>query len=167
MQQGNARRQPAFWVVPNQSIGEGVTVGRRSKLRFLYRCACHTLFTQKTGETVDRGALGIFFSVAERQALMALDGNLYDITRGFFSGWSRKEAYIKATELGISRGLDYFDVSIEPTAPASILADRRDENAMTRWEMTNIDVGDGYFAAIVATALLSAIRLYEAEPSTR
>ncbi|MEP6778371.1 MAG: 4'-phosphopantetheinyl transferase superfamily protein [Gemmatimonadaceae bacterium] len=106
-----------------------------------------------------------FFSIAERQALRALDGNMYDVTRGFFSGWSRKEAYIKATGLGISRGLDYFDVSIEPTAPASILADRRDAEGVTRWEMANVDVGVGYSAAIVATAPLSGIRRYDAQLS--
>ena len=109
-----------------------------------------------------------FFSIAERRALRALralDGNMYDVTRGFFSGWSRKEAYIKASGLGISRGLDYFDVSLEPTAPATILADRRDAQAVTRWKMANVDVGVGYSAAIVATAPLSVIRLYEAQLS--
>ena len=103
-----------------------------------------------------------FFSVAERRALRALDGNVYDVTRGFFSGWSRKEAYIKATSLGISRGLDYFDVSIEPSAPASILADRRDDHAVTRWEMADVDVGAGYSAAIVATAPLTVMRCFDA-----
>ncbi|MEP6764243.1 MAG: 4'-phosphopantetheinyl transferase superfamily protein [Gemmatimonadaceae bacterium] len=103
-----------------------------------------------------------FFSVAERQALRALGGNVYNVTRGFFSGWSRKEAYLKASGLGISRGLDHFDVSLEPTAPASILADRRDTQAVTRWEMANVDVGAGYSAAIVATAPLSVVRLYDA-----
>ena len=108
-----------------------------------------------------------FFSVAERRSLRALGGNTYDIALGFFNGWSRKEAYIKASGLGISRGLDHFDVALEPTAQAAILADRHDVDAVTRWQMANVDVGTGYSAAIVATAPLTSVRLFDAIPNRR
>ena len=103
-----------------------------------------------------------FFSVAERVALRALESNAQQLMQGFFSGWSRKEAYIKASGLGIARGLEHFDVSLEPAAPATILQDRHDAHAAARWAMVNIDVGLGYSAAIVATAPLQVVRQYDA-----
>ena len=102
-----------------------------------------------------------FFSPAEREWLRALHGNTHGVMRGFFSGWSRKEAYIKASGLGISRGLNHFDMSLEPNKPA-ILADRHDAQGTTRWAIADIDVGARYSAAIVATAPLSIVRLYDA-----
>ncbi|MBC8087894.1 MAG: 4'-phosphopantetheinyl transferase superfamily protein, partial [Phycisphaerae bacterium] len=45
-----------------------------------------------------------FFSPAERAALGALAPGP-DLMQGFFQAWSRKEAYLKATGVGISDGL--------------------------------------------------------------
>ena len=54
------------------------------------------------------------FSPAERDALRSLAGNPERVVEGFYSAWSRKEAYLKATGHGVSRGLDHFDVSLAP-----------------------------------------------------
>ncbi|MDQ6611610.1 MAG: 4'-phosphopantetheinyl transferase superfamily protein [Gemmatimonadota bacterium] len=103
-----------------------------------------------------------FFSVAERVALRACGTDLHLVMQAFFAGWSRKEAYIKASGFGISRGLTHFDVSLEATVPAAILGDRLDATATSRWSMADIDVGPGYSAALVATAPLTVIRRYDA-----
>lgn len=91
-----------------------------------------------------------FFSPSECDALLALpreDPN--DVLRGFFSTWARKEAYLKATGHGISRGLHHFDVTTGGEV-ADLLADRLDPDALDRWSMTHLTVGPGYSAALVA-----------------
>ncbi|MEO7361247.1 MAG: 4'-phosphopantetheinyl transferase superfamily protein [Gemmatimonadaceae bacterium] len=105
-----------------------------------------------------------FFSPYERDALQSLP-NEEAVLRGFFSTWSRKEAYLKATGHGIARGLHHFDVTMETSgapalsstpsrsleSPARLLADRLDPEALTRWVMAHIDVGPGYSGALVTT----------------
>ena len=103
-----------------------------------------------------------FFSEREQRTLRDYEGDQLGLTRGFFAGWSRKEAYLKATGHGISRGLDHFDVSLDAGPAARLLGDRLDSGAVDRWVMADIDVGPQYSAAVVATAPLGAIRLYDA-----
>lgn len=105
-----------------------------------------------------------FFSSYERDALRSLSDE-EAILRGFFSTWSRKEAYLKATGHGIARGLHHFDVTMETSdasepasspnrslvTPARLIADRLDPEAPTRWTMAHIDAGPGYSGALVST----------------
>ena len=105
-----------------------------------------------------------FFSPYERDALRGLSTE-DAILRGFFSTWSRKEAYLKATGHGIARGLHHFDVTMERSTAAmlesssthslvsstSLIADRLDPDALTRWVMTHLDVGPEYSGALVST----------------
>ncbi len=102
-----------------------------------------------------------FFSPVERDALRTLhaDGRVID---GFFAAWSRKEAYLKATGRGITRGLHHFDVSVHPDAPAELVADRLDEDAPSRWMMRAIAPRRGYSGAVVVASPLSTLLLFEA-----
>jgi 4'-phosphopantetheinyl transferase len=102
-----------------------------------------------------------FFSEGERRVLAALEEETA-VVRGFFSAWSRKEAYLKATGDGITRGLHHFDVSLDADAPAELLADRLDASATARWVMANIDVAPRYSAALVAARPVTAVRLLDA-----
>lgn len=52
------------------------------------------------------------FSIAEKAALEALPE--HERLRGFFDGWTRKEAYLKATGKGLSFSLQSFEVSLAP-----------------------------------------------------
>lgn len=102
-----------------------------------------------------------FFSPVERDALRALDadGRVID---GFFAAWSRKEAYLKATGRGITRGLHHFDVSLHPDAPAVLVADRLDVDAPSQWTMRAIAPRRGYSAAVVVESPLNTLLLFEA-----
>jgi len=104
-----------------------------------------------------------FFSPSERVALGALAHDLVALGAGFFAAWSRKEAYLKATGDGITRGLHHFDVTLGPDEPAALLADRLDAAATRRWAMTALDVGPGYSAALVAQAPLHEVVLMPLE----
>ena len=122
------------------------------------------------GVDVERWNVGIehlelaqhFFSVAECRALRDLAVTDEWRAAGFFAAWSRKEAYLKAIGHGITRGLDHFDVSLLPGEPARLIADRLDAAATERWVMTALAPAEGYSAALVAAAPVSAILLFDA-----
>lgn len=86
------------------------------------------------------------FSTAEQADLRALPTE--DRLQGFYNGWTRKEAYIKARGLGVSLGLDRFDVELKPGQPAALLHSREDEHAPARWTLIELDPGEGYAGAL-------------------
>ena len=93
-----------------------------------------------------------FFSPGERDALRALAHAPHLVEAGFFAAWTRKEAYLKATGQGITRGLHHFDVALTPGEPARLLADRLDDQATARWAMFALDAAPGYSAALVVAS---------------
>jgi 4'-phosphopantetheinyl transferase len=103
-----------------------------------------------------------FFSPSEREALAALAHDKSLLAAGFFACWCRKEAYLKASGHGISRGLHHFDVSLTPGLPPRLLADRLDPGATTRWAFAEVNVGAGYSAALVAETPLEEVVMHEA-----
>lgn len=104
-----------------------------------------------------------FFSPAERAALRALAHDREATTEGFFNAWTRKEAYLKATGHGITRGLHHFDVSLTPRQPAALLVDRLDPSAPERWRMAALEVGPGYAGAVVVPRAVTEIALYDVD----
>ena len=104
-----------------------------------------------------------FFSPAERLALRALAHDRRRLVQGFFAAWSRKEAYLKATGAGITRGLHHFDVTLTPDEPARLVADRLDASAPERWMMTSLVPSDGYSAAVVVAAPLREVLLFDGD----
>ena len=87
------------------------------------------------------------FSPAERAALRTLPAELR--LAGFYAGWTRKEAFVKARGDGLALPLDAFDVSLAPDSPAALLAGRGQAADVDRWELRALDVGLGYTAALV------------------
>lgn len=69
--------------------------------------------------------------------------------RGFFNGWTRKEAYIKAHGKGLSMPLADFDVTLDPREPARLLATRPDPAEVDRWSLFGWPVGETHVAALV------------------
>jgi 4'-phosphopantetheinyl transferase len=64
---------------------------------------------------------------------------------GFFLGWTRKEAYVKALGEGLQIPLASFCVSLTPAEPATL------ESAdSSRWTLRNLSPGPGYAGALVA-----------------
>jgi len=101
------------------------------------------------------------FSAAERRALRGLPTGARAL--GFTHGWSRKEAYIKATGHGVSRGLDHFDVTLAPGEPASLLADRIEADAVEQWRMYALAPHPGYVGALVVDSSIEEVVLLRVE----
>lgn len=97
----------------------------------------------------------VCFSPAERTALAGLPADRKQ--RAFFAAWSRKEAYIKALGVGITSGLEYFDVSLAPGEPARLLDDRLAPGTAAGWAMEDLGFDDGYSGAVVVRAAACAV----------
>ena len=85
------------------------------------------------------------FSARERAALRLL--NCADQRAAFFSVWSLKEAYIKATGLGVAHGLHQFDV-LADSGVACLLEDRRGDVDVDQWALYDLAPGPGYSGAL-------------------
>lgn len=93
---------------------------------------------------------GRFFSPGEVAILRSLPENLQE--EAFFLGWSRKEAYIKATGLGLSLPLDQFDVSLVPGERAVMLRNDWDPDEIDRWVFYSLPPEPGFAISLVAEA---------------
>ena len=107
------------------------------------------------------GVAARMFSVRELEALHSIDASPARMMEGFYAAWSRKEAYVKATGRGLA-GTQDFDVSLIPGEPASLIADRADTAASSRWSMISLPVPAGYSAALVCAELTADISLFDA-----
>lgn len=99
-----------------------------------------------TGDDIARR----FFSVAEVACLDQLPLN--ERALAFFNCWTRKEAFIKAKGMGLSLGLDQFDVTLAPHQKAQLLRTRWDESEANRWSLRALDIGAGYVGAVAVEA---------------
>lgn len=89
-----------------------------------------------------------FFSPAEISAFFSLPEEFWQ--EAFFNCWTRKEAFLKAKEKGLSLGLDQFDVSLRPGEPARLLRTAYEESDARLWSLHDLNAGPGYKAALAA-----------------
>jgi 4'-phosphopantetheinyl transferase len=109
---------------------------------------------RKIGVDVERIRQGIsshviaqqYFSKSEVAELQTLP--LEQRVNGFFTCWTRKEAYIKAQGLGLALPLESFDVSLTPGQPAILRATRPEPQEAARWTLRSLDVDSKYAGAV-------------------
>ena len=87
-----------------------------------------------------------YFSAAEQKVLCAMSSA--ELFTAFFRCWTRKEAYIKARGLGLSFPLRDFDVSMLPGEKNALLGTRPNSAEAGLWSLCDLDVGEGYAAAL-------------------
>jgi 4'-phosphopantetheinyl transferase len=90
-----------------------------------------------------------FLSAREREQLERLREE--ELTEAFHWCWTAKEAYLKARGVGLAVPLDSFDVSVDPTAPAALLADRSGA-AGSPWTLRRLRAADGFAATVAVSA---------------
>jgi len=87
-----------------------------------------------------------FFSPTERAELEALPSDRRRAS--FFSGWTRKEAYLKARGEGLTFPLDQFSVSMDCDKPAKLLDVKDDPRELSRWSFHTLTPAPGYIGAL-------------------
>lgn len=87
------------------------------------------------------------FSQRECAVLRALPAELRPA--GFFSCWTRKEAYIKVLGEGLSYPLQRFSVSLEPGVPARLEAVADAPAHVQTWTIEALPLGPGFAGAVV------------------
>lgn len=106
------------------------------------------------------GLMARFFAPAE-----AAEWNLLgegDRLAGFFHGWTRKEAFIKATGQGLSQSLKGFAVSLTPGRPAGLVEVEGDPEEAGRWTISDVDTGSGFSGALAVEGRDWGIRSWDA-----
>jgi 4'-phosphopantetheinyl transferase len=97
-----------------------------------------------------------YFSKSEAATLRSLPA--CEKASGFFRCWTRKEAYIKAKEKGLSLPLKQFDVTLSPDDPPRLL--RTSFNETKRWNLYNLNPAENYAGAVAIDSPLSNIHYF-------
>jgi 4'-phosphopantetheinyl transferase len=114
---------------------------------------------EKIRGDVDTAALAErFFSLRERAGLRALPDHLR--VPGFFACWTRKEAFLKATGDGLSFPLADFSVTTHPDVDPALEEIRGDTEAREQWSLADLNVLDGYRAAVALDCACSQLETY-------
>lgn len=92
------------------------------------------------------GVVATHFSAAEQRAWSELPAALKPA--GFFHGWVRKEAYVKARGEGLLRTGSSYTVELDPARPAALLADLLVPEALAHWRIEPLEVAPGFAAAL-------------------
>lgn len=90
------------------------------------------------------------FSEREYQTWLALP--MVQQAAGFYSCWTRKEAFIKAHGLGLALDLKTFDIELHPNKPAQLHAFRTNPAEVGQWQLQDIPIDEGYSAAVAVKA---------------
>lgn len=78
--------------------------------------------------------------------------------RAFYTGWPRKEAFIKACGKGLSCDLKAFATSMNPDSPATLMFLKPEISSGKQWSILDLPVPQGYFAALVVEGPISELR---------
>jgi 4'-phosphopantetheinyl transferase len=76
----------------------------------------------------------------------------------FLNGWTRKEAYLKATGQGLFNGLSQIEVTLDPESPAAFLSD----DVAQKWSLVDLRPRAGSAAALVHGGGAVPIQVFDA-----
>jgi 4'-phosphopantetheinyl transferase len=95
------------------------------------------------------------FSTQEQAAFFALPESQQRYA--FYTGWTRKEAYIKAMGDGFALPLKDFDVTLAPDEPAKLVYAKGDD--ANRWELIHLEPAADYVAALCVPSPAQPVEL--------
>ena len=87
-----------------------------------------------------------FYCPEEAQFIQQLPPK--DKIKAFFRAWTAKEAYLKATGVGLAGGLDRVSVSLEPNQPLRLFQTKENSVDLTDWSFFALDVHPNFSAAV-------------------
>lgn len=103
-----------------------------------------------------------FFSPRERAVLRSLPAEAQ--VSSFFACWTRKEAYLKATGLGLSLPLDSFEVSLAPADRPALTCTAFIPPEGPHWCVHSLEVGRDYAGAVVVQGSGCRVRTFALVP---
>jgi 4'-phosphopantetheinyl transferase len=102
------------------------------------------------------------FAPEEQAELAALDPAQQ--LRAFFAGWTRKEAFMKATGEGFSRATGSFAFSIDPDKPPRLLRVDGHPRPISDWTAMDLEIGLTARAAVVVDGADAVIQARTLSP---
>lgn len=87
-----------------------------------------------------------FFAPSERSTFARLPPEAR--LAGFFSGWTRKEAYVKARGDGLSLPTTEFEITLDPAAPARLERFEREPGEVGRWSFAAFEPARQFLGAV-------------------
>ena len=97
-----------------------------------------------------------FFSPREQKAMAALPPD--ERQSGFFTCWTRKEAYLKATGDGLATPLDQFDMPVDPSAPPRLLHVELTTSEIASWTLWDVPLDVGYVGTVAFAGRIDTLR---------
>jgi 4'-phosphopantetheinyl transferase len=108
---------------------------------------------------------GSYFTRREVAALAALPPE--HRVHAFYRCWTRKEAFVKALGMGLSRALDSFDVSLDADSHAGLLRRGEDPEEAARWRLRALAPAPGYVGAVAVEGAGWSLRLVDLRTRAR
>jgi 4'-phosphopantetheinyl transferase len=105
-----------------------------------------------------------YFSPREQKELFSLPPAAQ--LAAFYRCWTRKEAYLKGTGTGFSQPSNGFDVSVLPQHPPALLAHRSLPGETGRWIIRDIDMPQGYCAAVAVETVTPEVKIFICSENT-
>lgn len=99
-----------------------------------------------------------FFTPVEAEALAALHGE--QRRQAFFHVWTRKEAFLKATGLGLAHGLERFEVSVPPDDPARVCHIDGCSVSASRWSLRALTPAAEYVGTLALESRTYELRCW-------
>jgi 4'-phosphopantetheinyl transferase len=99
------------------------------------------------------------FSSRELASLRTLPALAQD--EACFLGWTRKEALLKATGLGLTMEMAQVEVSLNPAQPARLLAVAGSADEADRWLLSDLPTVEGYKAALAVEGHSWIVRCWQ------
>lgn len=91
-----------------------------------------------------------YFSPSEREFVLAVDDA--DRERAFFRIWTQKEAWLKATGLGVGMRLADVETEADPAKPPRLLTISGDQEQAKRWSFAEAEIPGAVCIAAVEAA---------------
>ena len=111
-------------------------------------------WSDRLGEAEGARIAASVFSAGEQAALAQSPAE--HRRAAFYSVWTRKEAYLKATGAGISRGMKHFEVSVHPEA-ACLRSDTSLASSVNGWRIFDLSPEQGYSAALASDSIAARV----------
>ena len=86
------------------------------------------------------------FSQEEQAALAKLPPSLQ--VEAFYHTWTQKEAFIKATGMGLRKPLEDFSVCVDPDKPGKLISIKRVRDSLADWKMACFKPEEGLQVAV-------------------